>query len=141
MPAKQLLDLCLRLVKFKKENKELLTYLIFEAQDENAYVAGVKQLLEELFAEVNTKNLYIAKKNLRKIIRMANRYIKYSNAAATEVELLIYVCQEIKKLPINLDRSTALKNIYLALLKKIRKAIEGMHEDLQYDYLRELEAL
>ena len=32
----KLLDLCLRLAKFKKENKELLTYLLFEAHDEEA---------------------------------------------------------------------------------------------------------
>ena len=37
---KELLALCLRLSRFKKENKELLTYLLFEASDEAAlYVA------------------------------------------------------------------------------------------------------
>ena len=29
----ELLDLCLHLAKFKKENKELLTYLLYEADD------------------------------------------------------------------------------------------------------------
>ena len=33
----ELTSLCLRLVRFKKENKELLTYLLFEAQDEQVY--------------------------------------------------------------------------------------------------------
>ena len=33
LPPAQLLELCLRLARFKKENKELLTYLLFEAHD------------------------------------------------------------------------------------------------------------
>ena len=34
----ELLELCLHLSKFKKENKELLTYLLFEAHDETGYI-------------------------------------------------------------------------------------------------------
>ena len=34
VPLGDLPDLCLRLAKYKKENKELLTYLLFEADDE-----------------------------------------------------------------------------------------------------------
>ncbi len=34
-------ELCLRLARFKKENKELLTYLLFEASDEQEYIEGV----------------------------------------------------------------------------------------------------
>ena len=32
-------------------------------------------------------------------------------------------------------------NIYQNQLKKINKAIAAMHEDLQYDYLKEVETL
>ena len=31
-----LLELCLKVTKFKKENKELLTYLLFEEHDEKS---------------------------------------------------------------------------------------------------------
>ena len=54
----------MRLTKFKKENKELLTYLLFEADDENGYVAGIKESLHLMFTEVNVKSLYITKKNI-----------------------------------------------------------------------------
>ena len=37
-----LIDLCLKLAKFKKDNKELLTYLLFEAHDEVAFIEQVK---------------------------------------------------------------------------------------------------
>ena len=39
----ELLSFCLRLAKFKKENKELLTFLLFEADDITAYIENVKQ--------------------------------------------------------------------------------------------------
>ncbi|MEX0362048.1 MAG: hypothetical protein AB3N10_13795, partial [Allomuricauda sp.] len=38
----ELLNLCLRLGRFKKENKELLTYLLFEADHEEGYIESVK---------------------------------------------------------------------------------------------------
>jgi len=136
LPAAELLRLALRLTKFKKENKELLTYLLFEASDEQSYVRSVNEMLDELFAEVNTKSIYIAKKNLRKIVRMAARYIKYSDSKTTELDILIHVCQKIKELPIAIKKYTALLNLYQSLVKKIGKVVEGMHEDIQYDYLK-----
>lgn len=141
LPQKDLVELCLKLSKFKKENKELLTYQLFEAHDEQGYTSSIYAALDILFAEVNTKSIYIAKKNLRKIVRTAARYIRYSNETSTEADVLIYVCSEIKKLPIDLSKSTALQNLYASQVKKIKKAVEGMHEDLQYDYLRQLKEL
>jgi hypothetical protein len=34
----ELLKLCLDLTKYKKENKELLSYLLFEESDEQTYI-------------------------------------------------------------------------------------------------------
>lgn len=141
LPQAELLRLALRLTKFKKENKELLTYLLFEASDEQSYVRSVNEMLDELFLEVNTKSIYIAKKNLRKIVRMAARYIKYSDSETTEPDILIHVCQKIKELPIAIKKYTALLNLYQSLVKKIAKAVEGMHEDIQYDYLKIIKEL
>jgi gas vesicle protein len=132
----QLLQLSLRLAKFKKENKELLTYLLFEAGDEAGYVKSINEMLDELFETVNVKNLYIAKKNLRKILRLAARFIKYSDGETTEPDILIHAATKIKALNIDLKKSTALQNLYQSLLKKIRKAVDNIHEDIQYDYLK-----
>ena len=41
---KELRELCLRLARFKKENKELLTYLLFES-DEALFIESVKRKL------------------------------------------------------------------------------------------------
>jgi len=141
LPEAELLKLCTRLARFKKENKELLTYLLFEAGNEPGYVQAVNNLLTEMFTTVNTKNLYLAKKTLRKIVRTANRYIKYSDAETTEPDILIFVCEKIMELDINLKKNTALLNLYLGLIKKIKKAVGEMHEDMQYDYLKLIERI
>lgn len=137
----KLLSLCLKLTKFKKENKELLTYLLFEADNENAYIDSVKNEIDEAFLELNTKNLYIAKKNIRKILRITNRYIKYSGLKPTEATLLMHVCRKIKESGLALQKSTALTNLYASQIKKIKAAIDTMHEDLQYDYQKELKEI
>ncbi|MCO4292952.1 hypothetical protein NF867_08770 [Solitalea sp. MAHUQ-68] len=140
-PPNKLIELCLRMAKYKKENKELLTYLIFEAEDENAYVIAVKSLIDEQFEDMPRLNTYLATKAVRKILRTTKKYIKYSGQKATEAELLIYFCHKLKGSRIKLNTSTALTNLYQQQLKLINKAIEKLHEDLQFDFQQELEAL
>jgi hypothetical protein len=139
----QLLETCLRLAKYKKDNKELLNYLLFEAGNEQAYIEAIKADMDEQFMEMNGSNAYLAKKSLRKILRTANKYIKYSGIVQTELELLIYFCKKIKTAPIYkfLRSNTVLNNLYLQQLKKIDKALDCLHEDLQFDYQREIEEL
>lgn len=141
LSPKDLLTVSLRLAKFKKENKELLTYLLFEASDEQQYIKNIQELLHVQFTEVNVKNFYFTRKNLRKIIRTANRYIKYSDEKTTAIEILLYVCEEIRELKIDISKSTVITNLYASLVKKIHKLIGELHEDLQYDYKRLLEKL
>ena len=140
-PAATLVELCLRLARFKKENKELLTYLLFEAHDISAYIKSVKQAMAEQFADINKNNVYYVKKSLRKILRTAKKYIRYSGLAIVEVELLIYFCETMKELNISINKNPVLLNIYQNQLKNINKALKGMHEDLQYDYLKALNKL
>ncbi len=137
----ELVNICLRLSKFKKENKELISYLLFDASNESGYVEEVKKSLAEEFAGVNTKSVYITKKNLRKIIRIANRFIKYSDDPETPVQILLFICVEMNKLPVNFSRSTSLSNIVSATRNKLLKQIEALHEDLQYEYKREFKKL
>src|SRR5580658_3309068 len=92
IPPAQLTELCLRLVKFKKENKELLTYLLFEAADEQGYVISVKKEMDDQFLTINQSNLYFAKKTIRKILRITNKHIRYTGSRQVEVELLIHFC-------------------------------------------------
>jgi hypothetical protein len=137
----ELTELCLRLARFKKENKELLTYLLFEAHNLPGYIESVKEQMDENFAEINTSNIYFAKKTLRKILRLANKYIRYTASKEAEADILLHYLTSFKGVKLSWHKSTALTNLYNAQLKKIRAAIDTMHEDLQHDYQRSVDRL
>jgi hypothetical protein len=137
----ELLELCLRLSKFKKENKELLTYLLYESSNEPAYVESVKREIEQLFKQVNKQNYYFIKKSVRKILRAIKKYIQYSKHKETEVELLLCFCCELKKLSPSMEENTGLNNIYKRQIEKIKKTIHSLHADLQFDYEKALHTM
>ena len=62
-------ELCLRLARFKKENKELLTYLLFEADDEQEYISHIKETIDDEFDSITNTNFYYLKKSVRKILK------------------------------------------------------------------------
>ncbi len=136
-----LAELCLRLARFKKENKELLTYLLFEAHDEAGYIAGIKLVADEQFKEINLSHLYFVKKSLRKILRTINKHLRYMGSKQAEAELLIYFCKSINESDIALEKSQVISNIYNNQVKKLTAVIKTLHEDLQYDYRKDLELL
>ena len=130
----ELLELCLRLSKFKKENKELLTYLLFEADDEAGYIDTVKAEVDGLFLDINTNSYFYIKKSIRKILRALKKYIRYSGNKETEVVLLLYFCEKLKNFTPSIRRNTTLTNLYERQLAYLEKKIALLHEDLQYDY-------
>ena len=132
-PSK-LVELCLRLAKYKKDNKELLTYLLFEENNETRFINTIKYEVDEFMVAINSRNIYYLKKNLRKILRHLDKHIRYSGNKETEAELRIYFLKKIRAAHIPVRRSKVLTNLYEGQLKKIRNAIAKLHEDLQYDY-------
>ena len=72
---KELLELCLRLSVFKKENKELLTYLLFESYDETLYIESVKKEIDEQFLQINKKTYYLGRyDNIEEAKNMAENF-------------------------------------------------------------------
>jgi hypothetical protein len=141
LEPKHLKELCIRLAKYKKDNKELLSYLLFEAHDEKTYIKNIKQEIDVLFEEMNRDTAYLTKKSLRKILRLINKFIKYSGDKQTEIELRIYFCTKVKAARIAIDTNTVLSNLYSREIEKIKTTFSKLHEDLQYDYKQELEKL
>lgn len=137
----QLLDICLRLSKFKQENKELLTYLLFEAGNEAGYIESVKAEIDEQFQLINTNSYFYIKKSVRKILRITKKYIRYSKNKETEVELLLHFCKVLKEMKPSITKNKILLNIYNRQMTLIKKTIATLHEDLQYDYTLEIEAM
>tara|TARA_B100000809_G_scaffold222362_1_gene231272 strand:- start:587 stop:1057 length:471 start_codon:yes stop_codon:yes gene_type:complete len=135
----ELAELCLRLSRFKKENKELLTYLLFEADSEEGYVETVKAEIDEQFEIMNTNSYFYIKKSVRKILRNTKKYIRYSLNKETEVELLLHFCKQLKMMSPSISRNTTLTNLYDRNIEAVTKKILNLHEDLQYDYTEILE--
>ncbi len=137
----ELLTICVRLAKLKKDNKELLTYLLFEAQDEAAFIEGVKAEVETQFRQINTSTYYWMKKSIRKILRYVKAQIRYSAEAITEVELRIHFCEQLLALKPSIKKNTVLNNLYLREVAAIQKKVKGLHEDLQFDYQEDMDKL
>ena len=137
----ELMEAILRLARFKKDNKELLTYILYESDNETSYINSVKYEVDEAMAGLNKWSIYYLKKSLRKVLRNLDKKIRYSGNKETEVELRIYFCQKMRNERIPVTRSRILSNLYAGQIKKIRAAIAKLHEDLQYDYNHELENL
>jgi hypothetical protein len=132
----ELIELLQRLARFKKENKELLTYLLFEAHDESAFIESVKQAMEKGFADINTSQVYLAKKTIRKVLRITNKYIRFSGSKTVEAELLMHFCFLLKETGIRIDKYPVVRNIFEGQREKASKAIDTLHEDLQYELRR-----
>lgn len=141
LPPKKVLELCLRLARFKKENKELLSYLLFEADDENSYVQSVKKEMNDQFAELPKGNWYLAKKALRKILKGISKYSKHTTTKESEVEMLLHFCYLVKTSGLRYRSYKALSGLYDQQLKKLNTLVEQVHEDLRFDYKKQLEQL
>jgi len=137
----ELIALCLRLSRFKKENKELLTYLLFESANEDDYIQSVKTYIDTEFKTINRDSFFYIRKSVRKILRNVKKFIRYSQKKETEAELLIYFCKTLKSFSPSIKRSTQLVNLYDRQLLMAKKIITGLHEDLQYDFNEMLEEL
>ena len=134
----ELLDYCIRLAKFKKENKELFGFLLFEADDINNYIENVKSDTENSFFEINKRSIYYLKKGIRKILKNVNKHIRFSLSKQVEAELLIHFCNCMVIHSIPLKESVQLRNLYDVQIKKIEKALSSLHPDLQFDFKRKL---
>ncbi|MGE0089123.1 MAG: hypothetical protein AB7S50_06565 [Bacteroidales bacterium] len=138
---KELLDLCLRLAVFKKENKEYLTYLLFESENESSFVESVKLEIDEQFLLINKKSYYLMKKSIRKILTHVKKQIRYSKNKQTEIELMLYFLTKLKKFTPSIRRSPRLTNLFDVQVELIRKKLPSLHEDLQHDVGLELNEL
>ncbi len=136
----ELTRLLLRIVKFKKENKELLTFLLFEADDLDAYVYEISLEIKNEFENYRLKTAYYKRKGCRRILRMLKKYIKYAADKEVEVRLLLaYVAILAESKTFITDR--VIQKIAFRQLLLAEKSIVKLHEDLQYEYRLEFEEL
>ena len=120
---------------FKKENKELTGYLLFDADNERAFIDSLTAEIGLMFSQLPYNNYQLAK-SLRKILRLLGKYIKFMASNEAEVEVLINFCRNYVQYVDKRASSSykPLRLIFTRQLDKVRKAITKLHEDLQFDY-------
>jgi hypothetical protein len=136
----ELTEICLRLAKYKKENKELISYLLFDIEEPMKYAEDIKSFLISDFENMQ-KHYFYSTKSLRKIIRLINRFAKYTGSKQVEIELSMWFCSNYLQF---VDLKTTHKPLQTLLnrqIEKIIKLMDKLHEDLQFDYQKELELL
>jgi hypothetical protein len=134
----ELKALCLRLARFRLENKELLSFLLFDEDNPAAFIAQVKQEMQQQFAHMNPTHIYLAKKSLRKAARTLDKYIRFAASRQTEVELRLFFCLLMKDSRAGFMHYAATAGLYQRQVGRIQKALLTLHEDLQYDYGQQL---
>ncbi|MBL7848868.1 MAG: hypothetical protein JNL40_15475 [Cyclobacteriaceae bacterium] len=137
----KLIELNLRLAKYKTENKELITYLLYEASDEAAFVTGVKRDITEAFQAIPNTNLYYFKKSVRKILRLVNKHAKYSGIPQTELELRLHFCRALRESGVTFEKSPVILNLFRQQVDKVDKLCSALPEDLQLDFEAALKGL
>lgn len=135
----ELITTCLDLGKFKKENKELLSYILFEKENEQYYIDQLKAEVEIEFSNINTNSYFYIKKSVRRILKYIKKHIRYSKKKDTEIQLLIHFCKQMSKLNPSIKNNQMLINIYKRQLVSTEKALLKIHEDLQYDFEEDIE--
>lgn len=137
----ELHEIIIRLAKYKVDNKELIHYLLYERNDEASFITELKSYITTEFKTINQSNFYYLKKGIRRILRTTQKQLKYSGIAETYIEVLIHFCMEMKKLNQSFPPGTVMYNLYQSVIHKIEKQISLLHEDLQYDYRKQLSPL
>lgn len=136
----ELAAICLRMARYKKENKELLGFLLFDAGDVLQYAGMVKASLEADFGNL-PRPAYNSIKALRKILRTLTRHARYTASKQAELEMLLWFCESYLSYADTRSSYKPLRTLFTRQLEKISKIIPKLHEDLQYDYKTEMNAI
>lgn len=137
----RVMSILLRLIKSKTENKELVSYILFDEADLSTYISDLRYEVEVQMTNLLKSPPYIQKRGLRKVLNYITRHAKYTGTKEAEVELLLFFCQQMNTLGLMRHPSRLIENIYVSQLNKINKKLPLVHEELQVDYQREWKAL
>jgi hypothetical protein len=141
LPQKNLIELCLRLAKYKLDNKEFMTYVLECLDGQEGFVQNVISEINEYFFSMNTDTLYFAKKTVRKIERIVSKYVRFAGEARIETELRLYFCKKIISQYDFFSESEVIMNVLARQYRFALKSWSALHEDLQFDYRNELDEI
>lgn len=129
----ELSEICLKLARFKKDNKEYVHFLLYEASNPLDYAEEVKESLLGPLTNLS-RHPSLKVKELRKHLRVLNRHIRYTSSSEVEISLLIWYEDMLLTHAGVRQSNKALYTLFIRQLEKIRKSFAKIHEDLQFDY-------
>jgi hypothetical protein len=129
----ELIKLCLRVAKLKRENKELLSYLIFDSEDPLFYAQKLKPEIKEVF-EQPFQHAYYLTKSIRKVMRIITKYYRFTSNKQGETELLIYLVEEFYQSWRYEYRYQALGKVIFRCLEKAQSNLKKIDEDFRADF-------
>ncbi len=140
LSAPELKEACLRLAKHKTENKELLHFLLFYSDKKEEYVERIKTLIINEFDSLHP-GVYMATKQIRKLLRVINKHIKFLATKHLEAEIALAFCKEFISHPIITINQKATVQILISQLKRLLRVIPKLEDDLQFDYQTQFDDL
>lgn len=142
LQQKDLIQLCVNVAKFKKENKDYISFILFESHNKRAYLEDVKNdIKSQIISFEGNYFKYDFKKKLRVLKSFLVRNNKYLNDKALSVEMYIFLCNELRQDGYPYMKHGEFDTFYGQQIKKISNFIATLHEDLRYDFGQQLEEL
>jgi hypothetical protein len=141
LSEKELIALITDLAKFSRDNKAFLYFKLNEKSHPNLFVDLVKEELDNAFQTANTRGYNIAKKSIQGIRGKLNKSLKLSKNKADQAELVLYFCELMNDYDYLDFGHPVIDNLYDSQIRKARKLISTLHEDLQSDFEYRIEEL
>ncbi len=141
LSEKELTELILDLSKFSRDNKSYLFFKLNEKEHPGLFVEMAQEDLLLEFQNARSDHYYYAKKSAQKIRRKMNKLLKLTKEKTNQIEILLFFCEQLREHGFLEHRHSVLDNLYQMQLKKAIKLIDGLHEDLQFDYESRIESL
>jgi len=136
----ELVSICLRMARLKKENKEHLAYLLF-SKDEAVFIAEINEEITLAMHDLRNINTFQAKKVLQKTLRTITKNKKFCLSKVYEMEVMLHFVREMEQKKVPYSSSSYLFQFYAKQVIKLGKILPGLDEDLQTDYQSEVEEL
>ena len=143
LPAEKIIALITKLGKFNALNKQLITYELFDAETPETYISDLKVEINDALNLIKLDSWYNQKKTFKKFMKTIGNYKKIM--ANNEMELQMHLAIATKIYHILTHEKYDINFIIEAQLFKsialIKKLIDTLHQDLQYDYLKQYKKL
>jgi len=137
----RLMALTLRLIKLKSENKEFVSYLLFDEDQLSEYLADLKFEISEVLDCASFSQSLIAKKALRKCQKSITKHARYMGSKDAEAELYMFMIRKIHEKGINKYTHRTIQIIYLRCIERVKKLLPNIHDDLRGDFEIEIQNL